>query len=172
MNLYLTKRHNSMYKHQLAGGVIMERAEKVINALLTDVFNQILILEERNLTEHDAVDLTMTEIHVIEKIRKVEPATMGNVAKSLMITMGTLTTSVNRLVDKGYVTRKRDANDRRIVLLDLTDKGQEVFQVHEDFHAELVTAALADLELRDEQQIVQSLESIYRFFKKLQDKHK
>ena len=108
----------------------MERSRKVVNDLLTDVFNQILILEERNLTEHDAVDVTMTEIHVIEAIRKCEPATMGTVSKRLMITMGTLTTSVNRLVEKGYVTRKRDVNDRRVVLLDLTEKGQKVFEIH------------------------------------------
>ncbi len=112
----------------------MERSRKVVNDLLTDVFNQILILEERNLTEHDAVDVTMTEIHVIEAIRKCEPATMGTVSKRLMITMGTLTTSVNRLVEKGYVTRKRDVNDRRVVLLDLTEKGQKVFEIHEEFH--------------------------------------
>ncbi|MGL4336287.1 MAG: MarR family winged helix-turn-helix transcriptional regulator [Turicibacter sp.] len=149
----------------------MERAKTVINSLLTDVFNQILILEERNLTENNAKDVTMTEIHVIEAIRKSEVATMGNVAKRLLITMGTLTTSVNRLVDKGYVTRKRDVNDRRIVLLDLTEKGQEIFEIHEKFHSELVNAALKDLEIRDDQQIVQSLESIQRFFKKLHDKH-
>ncbi len=146
----------------------MERSRKVVNDLLTDVFNQILILEERNLQEHDAVDVTMTEIHVIEAIRKCEPSTMGN-SKRLMITMGTLTTSVNRLVEKGYVTRTRDTNDRRVVLLDLTEKGQKVFEIHEQFHEELVNAALKDLEFRED--LVQSLESIYRFFKKLQEKH-
>lgn len=147
----------------------MERSKKVVNDLLTDVFNQILILEERNLTEHDAVDVTMTEIHVIEAIRKCDPPTMGTVSKRLMITMGTLTTSVNRLVEKGYVTRKRDVNDRRVVLLDLTEKGQQVFEVHEAFHEELVEAALKDLEFRED--LVVALESIYRFFKKLQQKH-
>lgn len=136
----------------------MDRSRKVVNELLTDVFNQILILEERNLQEHDAVDVTMTEIHVIEAIRKCEPSTMG-----------TLTTSVNRLVEKGYVTRKRDVNDRRVVLLDLTEKGQSVFEIHEAFHEDLVNAALKDLEFRED--LVQSLESIYRFFKKLQEKH-
>ncbi len=145
----------------------MDRSRKVVNDLLTDVFNQILILEERNLTEHDAVDVTM--IHVIEAIRKCEPPTMGTVSKRLMITMGTLTTSVNRLVEKGYVTRKRDVNDRRVVLLDLTEKGQQVFEIHEAFHEELVNAALKDLEFRED--LVLALESIYRFFKKLQEKH-
>ena len=149
----------------------VEQARKIINELLTDTFNQILILEERHLTENNAFDVTMTEIHVIEAIRKVEPATMGNVAKKLMITMGTLTTSVNRLVDKGYVSRERDTNDRRIVLLDLTEKGEDVFKIHEKFHEELVHAALIDLELKDDKHMIQSLESIHRFFKKLQDKH-
>ena len=123
----------------------MERSRKVVNDLLTDVFNQILILEERNLTEHDAVDVTMTEIHVIEAIRKCEPATMGNVSKRLMITMGTLTTSVNRLVEKGYVTRKRDESDRRVVLLDLTEKGQKVFEVDEEFHEAILNSAIKKL---------------------------
>ena len=93
----------------------MDRSKKVVNDLLTDVFNQILILEERNLTEHDAIDVTMTEIHVIEAIRKCEPPTMGNVSKRLMITMGTLTTSVNRLVEKGYVIRTRFDGKHRFV---------------------------------------------------------
>ena len=154
---------------KFGGEMKMDRSKKVVNDLLTDVFNQILILEERNLTEHDAIDVTMTEIHVIEAIRKCDPPTMGNVSKRLMITMGTLTTSVNRLVEKGYVTRNRDVNDRRVVLLDLTEKGQEVFEVHEAFHEELVNAALKDLEFRED--LVQALESIYRFFKKLQEKY-
>ena len=149
----------------------MEHAKKVINELLTETFNLILILEERNLNEHSALDVTMTEIHVIEAIRKVELPTMGNVAKKLMITMGTLTTSVNRLVAKGYVTRKRDDKDRRIVLLDLSEKGEEVFAIHEGFHAKLVDAALADLELKDDTEMIRSLESIHRFFKKLEEKH-
>ena len=55
----------------------MDRSRKVVNELLTDVFNQILILEERNLQEHDAVDVTMTENHVIEAIRNVNHQQWG-----------------------------------------------------------------------------------------------
>ena len=76
---------------------------------------------------------------------------------------------VEVIVEKGYVTRNRDVNDRRVVLLDLTEKGQEVFEVHEAFHEELVNAALKDLEFRED--LVQALESIYRFFKKLKEKY-
>jgi len=145
----------------------MEKVNKVINELFVDVFNQILILEERALAKASHFDVTMTEIHVIEAINKCVPSTMGIVSKKLMITLGTLTTSVNRLVEKGYVTRFRNEDDRRVVFLSLTEKGEEIFSLHEAFHEELMNAALKDLEGRED--LTLALESILRFFKRLQE---
>jgi len=148
---------------------MMKGSKKVLNELFIDVFNQILILEERALAKESTLDVTMTEIHVLEAIKKCDPPTMGTVSKKLMITMGTLTTSVNRLVEKGYVTRYRNENDRRVVLLHLTEKGEEVFELHENFHEKLINAALKDLE--DREDLTLALESIHRFFKKLQEQN-
>jgi len=145
----------------------MKSSEKVLNELFVDVFNQILILEERALAGDRDLDVTMTEIHVMEAITKCNPATMGSVSKKLMITMGTLTISVNRLVEKGYVSRYRNKEDRRVVLLNLTPKGEEINKLHEKFHEDLVAAALKDLE--DREDLTLALESIHRFFKKLQE---
>ena len=145
----------------------MRGSKKVLNELFIEVFNQILILEERALAKESTLDVTMTEIHVMEAIKKCDPPTMGTVSKRLMITMGTLTTSVNRLVEKGYVTRYRNENDRRVVLLNLTGKGEEVFILHEKFHERLINEALKDLE--DREDLILALESIRRFFKKLQE---
>jgi DNA-binding MarR family transcriptional regulator len=41
---------------------------------------------------------------------------------------GTLTSVVNTLVREGYVERRRDAGDRRVVRLYLTDKGRRICQ--------------------------------------------
>ena len=45
---------------------------------------------------------------------------------------GTLTSVVNTLVREGYVERRSDADDRRVVRLFVTDKGR---QVCEDYHS-------------------------------------
>ena len=45
---------------------------------------------------------------------------------------GTLTSVVNTLVREGYVERRRDAADRRVVRLYVTDKGRRVC---EDYHS-------------------------------------
>ena len=79
----------------------MEVAKKMINELLVDVFNHILSIEGAQL-RRKGVKLSMNEVHVLEAITKAEIPTMTNVAKRLRVTVGTLTTSINRLVEKGY----------------------------------------------------------------------
>ena len=84
----------------------MSRAKDVINELLVEVFNHILSIEGQTLRER-GVKLSMSEVHVLEAINNSPTKTMGDVAKRLRITLGTLTTSVDVLVRKKYVTRNR-----------------------------------------------------------------
>ena len=114
-------------------------------------------------------DISMTETHVLEAVRKCDPPTMGNVAAKLQITPSTLTSSVNKLITKGYVNRHRSDTDRRIVTLSLTEKGESVFELHEEFHRDLVEAAVADLENRED--LKKALQSMHRFFQKIHTKH-
>ena len=63
---------------------------------------------------------------------------MSEVAGKLEITVGTLTTAINRLVKKGYVERERKEEDRRIVRIRLTKKGQLVHRLHEKYHQDMI----------------------------------
>jgi DNA-binding MarR family transcriptional regulator len=84
----------------------MVSPKEVINELLVDVFNHILNIEG-DILKKRGIKLSMTEVHVLEAIRNTTVPTMGNVAQKLRVTLGTLTTSVNVLVRKDYVTRYR-----------------------------------------------------------------
>lgn len=142
----------------------MVSPKEVINELIVDVFNHILSIESEVLKER-GVKLSMTEVHVLEAIKNTEDPTMGNVANRLRITMGTLTTSVNVLVKKGYVTRHRDENDRRKVYLQLNDQSRSVLAVHDEFHEEMVSSLLKDLNLEKDKILLKSLENISNYFK-------
>ena len=145
-------------------------SKAILNDLFVDIFNQVLALEKK-IFEQDKNfrDISMTETHVLEAIRKCDPPTMGTIAAKLQITPGTLTSSVNKLIDKGYVNRHRSEIDRRIVTLSLTEKGESVFQLHEEFHRDLVEAAVAELENREE--LKKALQSMHRFFQKIKEKY-
>ncbi|HHX76561.1 MAG TPA: MarR family transcriptional regulator [Acholeplasmataceae bacterium] len=142
----------------------MASAKKMINTLLVDVFNHILRIEEATLKENN-VKLSMTEVHVLEAIRNTEVPTMGEVAKRLRITLGTLTTSINILVRKKMVFRYTDDSDRRKVYLKLTDEALKVLKIHDDFHEDMISSVFKDLKLEEDEVLLKSLENITNYFK-------
>ncbi len=142
----------------------MGSAKETINELLVDVFNHILSIENSTLKER-GVKLSMTEVHVLEAIRNSDVPTMGNVAHRLRVTFGTLTTSINVLARKNYVSRYRDDNDRRKILLKLTDEAHKVLKIHDDFHDEMIDSLFCDLEIEKDTVLLKSLENISRYFK-------
>ncbi|VEU80086.1 MarR family winged helix-turn-helix transcriptional regulator [Haploplasma axanthum] len=142
----------------------MGKAKNLVNELLVEVFNQILTIEEKILKKK-GVELSMTEIHVLEAIRNVEPPTMSNVANRLRVTVGTLTTSIHTLVKKNYVIRKRDEYDKRIVLLELTDEAIDVLKIHDNFHDEMIDSVFKELKLDEDEVLIKSLERVSEYFK-------
>ncbi|PAT02046.1 MarR family transcriptional regulator [Candidatus Izimaplasma bacterium ZiA1] len=142
----------------------MNSPKKVINDLLVEVFNHILSIEGSTLKSR-GVTLSMNEVHVLEAIEKTLEPTMSNIARRLRVTVGTLTTAMNRLVQKGYCTRYSELEDRRKVLIKLTDKAYDVLKIHNVFHDEMIDAVFADMQLEKDQVLLQSLENISDYFK-------
>ncbi len=138
--------------------------KEIINELLVDVFNHILSIEQQHLRQR-GVNLSMNEVHVLEAIEKSDEATMGNVARKLRVTVGTLTTAINRLSEKGYCERYSMTGDKRKVFLRLTDKAREVLSIHDDFHDEMIDAVLEDMKLEDNTVLIESLEKLSQYFK-------
>lgn len=122
-----------------------------LNQLLTETFNEILKLEERSIRLATENALSLTEVHTLEAIGCGVGKSMTEVAARLKITVSTLTISVNRLVNKGYVGRFRTAEDRRVVKVHLTPEGIAIVKAHDSFHErmiETVAKTLSDDELR------------------------
>ena len=107
----------------------MTNTQELLNKLLVQLFNDILHIEENSLKNIDLMDLSMTEIHTIEAVGIKDAKTMGEIAHDLRITVGTLSAAITKLIKKGYVERKRTEEDRRVVLVSLTSKGENVYRV-------------------------------------------
>ena len=96
-----------------------------INEYLTSIFNNVLVIEEVSLRGSRFKDISIKEMHTIDVIGKVPDVTPSQVSKELMVTLGTVTTSLNNLERKGYIERIRSEHDRRVVHLHLT---KELYQ--------------------------------------------
>jgi DNA-binding MarR family transcriptional regulator len=146
-------------------GHSMEEAREVINELLVEIFHRILAIENEGLRQQ-GVSLSMSEVHVLEAISLVEEPSMTNIAQKIGITVGSLTTAINTLYQKKYVTRKYDPTDRRKVLIALEPIALEALQKHDDFHQRMIDAIFEDLHLAEDEVLIQSLKKVSSYFKK------
>ena len=141
----------------------MDKNVKKVNDILVNLFNLVLELEEKAITESAFKDLSITEVHTLVAIGKGRPRTMTHVANLLSISVSTLTTAVNKLVKKGYVERLRDEVDRRIVRIHLTKLGIEAVEAHESFHETMIGEALSHMTEEELPKFISSIDNINEY---------
>ena len=85
---------------------------------------------------------------------------MKNVALKLGVTTGTTTVTVDRLEKKEYAKREPSAQDRRVYLISLTEKGRKAYEEHHKYHTDLSTQVLGALSEEESQQLLAILKKI------------
>ena len=99
-------------------------------------------------------DLDGWEFDVLAALRRAgHPYALspGQLSSQTLVTSGTMTNRVDRLVERGFVRRSPDPNDRRGVRVELTDSGKRA-----------VDGAFTDL-LKREHALLESLTDTERF---------
>ena len=139
---------------------------KMLNDILVNLFNEILGIEEKALTSSEFRDISVNDMHILEAVGTEEPRSMSSVAKSLSVTVGTLTIAMNNLVKKGYVNRARSEEDRRVVLISLSVNGEKAYYHHQKFHDDMIQAIMTDLDETQMDALTQALNKLRAFFRK------
>jgi DNA-binding MarR family transcriptional regulator len=107
-----------------------------------------------------AHDLESWEFDVLAALRRTGPPyrlSPGQLLRETLVTSGTMTNRVDRLLERGLVTRQDHPNDRRGVLVELTDAGRDAVDAA---LAELIAAErqiMAALDVADHDQLTRSL---------------
>jgi DNA-binding MarR family transcriptional regulator len=131
-----------------------------INKMLVEVYDDVNHIEEYSIKKGVFNDLSITEIHTIEAVGLYDSKTMSEIAAELEITMGTLTTAVDKLIKKGYMERSRSNTDRRIVNVNLTKRGKLAYRIHEKFHLDMVEAVMDDFSAEEEEVLLTALRKL------------
>jgi MarR family 2-MHQ and catechol resistance regulon transcriptional repressor len=69
-------------------------------------------------------DLTPSQFAVLEALYHLGPLTQGEVSAKVLKSVSNMTTVIDHLERDGYVSRLRDAQDRRVIYIHLTDVGE------------------------------------------------
>nr|MDD6336413.1 MarR family transcriptional regulator [bacterium] len=145
----------------------MAAPQQAINDFLVSVFNEILRTEEHSLSTGGFDNVSVKEMHVIEAVVNAQGSDnrATAIAHTLGVTAGTLTTAVNLLEKKGYLSRLRDDRDKRVVRILATGRGMQAYACHAAFHQEMVEDVLRVLSEEEVPVFLRALSGISSFFR-------
>jgi MarR family 2-MHQ and catechol resistance regulon transcriptional repressor len=99
----------------------------------TESLNQRLC---RHLSE---ADLTISQFGILEALLHLGPQNQKELGQKLLKSGGNITLVIDNLEKSGYVTRKKDQNDRRALIVDLTVQGKSYIEDFFPKHLEKIT---------------------------------
>lgn len=77
---------------------------------------------------------SLPQIHAVEILGACGDLRMKELAEKMGITTGTLTVQIDKMEQAGLVVRKAHQQDRRSILVGLTEHGLAVYQEHDQLH--------------------------------------
>lgn len=140
---------------------------QLVNDYLTSIFNNVLVIEESSLRGSQFKDVSIKEMHTIDVIGTTPNATPSDISRELLVTLGTVTTSLNNLERKGYIERRRSSIDRRVVHLSLTKKGRLLYRLHKRFHNRMVMQVVEGMSAEEQKVMQKGLQNLYNFLEEL-----
>lgn len=126
-----------------------EREEKTLNAFIklmraTETINNRL---NRQLSD---VGLTISQFGVLEALLHLGPLNQKALGEKLLKSGGNITLVIDNLEKSGWVERHQDPEDRRSMLIHLTDEGKEFISDYFPKHLDRIVSefeVLSDNEL-------------------------
>lgn len=150
----------------------MDKFASKLNNLMVDTFRNVLKIEEYSLRKTGEVNLSISELHLIEAVAKNNEngKTISQIAQELSITLSSVTVAINKLQKKGYVEKIRNVLDKREVHVKLTKKGHRMEIAHKYFHEQMARSVSEGFSEEEKTLLLKCINRLNDFFKmKLSD---
>lgn len=134
---------------------------KQLNQLLVEFYDKLSSWEHSVVKE---TGYSLAQIHTIEVLGCHGAMRMKELAEKLGITTGTLTVQVEKLVKAKLLTRSTQDDDRRAIVVDLTETGQALHKHHNELHLALVKELTRNIEPKNAAILIESMTLINREF--------
>lgn len=101
--------------------------------------------EDRVLVHGTLGKLTVSQFGVLETLYHLGPLCQGQLSQKLLRSTGNMTMVVDNLEKSGYVQRVRSAEDRRMIMIELTALGKQLIEKVFPLHVAAIVAEMSVL---------------------------
>nr|WP_245368624.1 MarR family transcriptional regulator [Paenibacillus silagei] len=92
--------------------------------------------EQAQKLQIDMLSNNITSVHVIDCIGDHEPINHTGITKRMNLSKASITNISSKLLEMGFIVRSQMNNNRKESYFSLTDKGRQVYQLHQKMHQE------------------------------------
>lgn len=133
--------------------------ENVAWRSLADTYKMVYSYIMSDLRQYGLTPPQYTVLRVIG-VSRSKKLTMSEIGKEMTVTFANITTIVDNLEKLEYVRRLRDADDRRLVIVELTEPGYKLYKKIFRSHRKEVAKLMQVLEKEDLQKLIDYTEAI------------
>lgn len=107
--------------------------------------------------ERLAAELTHNELFACDVLGRRGRCTMTELAKECGLALSSATGIMDRLVERGYVKRSRSDEDRRLVFVELTKRGEQVYQERLEAEMQMIITMMDALGPEEQETLLELL---------------
>lgn len=89
--------------------------------------------------------VSMAQLHIMFTLQRGGEMTMSHLADVLNVSLSSATGLIDRLEERGYITRERVSTDRRVVLVRVTPAGEQMLDEVDALSDDLLRSVLGRL---------------------------
>ncbi len=98
-------------------------------------------------------NLTISQFGTLEALYHLGPLCLGDIAQKILKSSGNVTTVIDNLQKRGLVCRERDTEDRRQIIIHLTEEGHNLISKIFPKHVDVISAEMAILTEEEQNQL-------------------
>ena len=144
--------------------------KETVESVATTTF-EVLPLMRKKLLRMDVVqaehNMPMSHVQVLTMLGDVGAMSVSEISKRLGIAKPNITPLIDRLIADGYVERRRDVRDRRVVNIVLLESGREKLAAIRATICSQIQAQAGTLSVSEFRELSESLASVVRILSSL-----
>jgi Transcriptional regulators len=126
-----------------------------LRELLRILIRDLGILEK---SDASCCGISLAQCHAIVEIGRADKISLVDLAEILGLDKSTMSRTINNLVDAGLVLRDLDMENRRYVIIQLTDNGKSIYQNTEESMNSYYQDVFNSIPEDKREQIIESLQ--------------
>ncbi|KQC06026.1 MAG: MarR family transcriptional regulator [Smithella sp. SDB] len=142
----------------------MSNKKPVISDIIDNLRRIFQILNEQSKKVERETGLTSTQLWTIKTINENSPVNVSELANKLYLHPATVIGIIDRLEKQDLVKRSRSKDDRRVVWIELTTKGNNLVKSAPEVAQGLLVSGLEEISLNNLIEIDKSMKLLVRIF--------